>query len=94
MDVSGKVLAISSGGGHWVQLRRVTSAFEGFELVYVTVNETYRTDVPGSRVRIVRDATRWDRFGRPEELPKYGNSAFPTIWWWDAERAAKTGSRR
>jgi microcin C transport system substrate-binding protein len=36
---------------------------------------------------------RWDRFGRPDELPKYGNSAFPTIWWADAEKAAKTGSR-
>jgi microcin C transport system substrate-binding protein len=36
---------------------------------------------------------RWDRFGRPDPLPKYGNSAFPTVWWWDAERAAKAGSR-
>jgi microcin C transport system substrate-binding protein len=36
---------------------------------------------------------RWDRFGRPEKLPEYGSSSFPTIWWWDAERAAKTGSR-
>ncbi len=33
---------------------------------------------------------RWDRFGRPAEMPKYGLSAFPTIWWWDAEKAAKT----
>jgi microcin C transport system substrate-binding protein len=32
---------------------------------------------------------RWDRFGRPENMPKYGNAAFPTIWWWDAEKAAK-----
>jgi len=36
---------------------------------------------------------RWDRFGHPETLPKYGMSAFPTIWWWDAEKAAKIGSR-
>jgi microcin C transport system substrate-binding protein len=36
---------------------------------------------------------RWDRFARPENMPKYGMSAFPTIWWWDAARAAKTGSR-
>ncbi len=36
---------------------------------------------------------RWDRFGRPEKLPPYGASAFPTIWWWDAERAAKVGAR-
>jgi len=38
-------------------------------------------------------SARWDRFGRPEKLPEYASSAFPTIWWWDAERAAKTGSR-
>jgi microcin C transport system substrate-binding protein len=36
---------------------------------------------------------RWDRFGRPDELPKYGMSAFPTVWWWDADKAAKTRSR-
>jgi microcin C transport system substrate-binding protein len=36
---------------------------------------------------------RWDRFGRPAELPRYAASAFPSIWWWDAEKAAKTGSR-
>jgi microcin C transport system substrate-binding protein len=32
---------------------------------------------------------RWDRFGRPETLPLYGASAFPTVWWWDPERAGK-----
>ena len=36
---------------------------------------------------------RWDRFGRPAELPKYGVSGFPEIWWWDAEKAAKIGKR-
>ena len=36
---------------------------------------------------------RWDRFGHPEPMPRYGRSAFPTIWWWDAERAGKTGPR-
>jgi microcin C transport system substrate-binding protein len=36
---------------------------------------------------------RWDRFGRPDPLPKYGVAAFPNLWWWDAERAAKTGGR-
>jgi microcin C transport system substrate-binding protein len=35
---------------------------------------------------------RWDRFSRPAELPQYGASAFPTIWWWDPAKAAKTGN--
>ena len=37
---------------------------------------------------------RWDRFGRPDPLPKYGEAAFPTVWWWDAEKAAKAGTRQ
>jgi microcin C transport system substrate-binding protein len=36
---------------------------------------------------------RWDRFGRPSELPKYGASGFPAIWWFDADKAAKIGKR-
>jgi microcin C transport system substrate-binding protein len=36
-------------------------------------------------------AARWDRFGHPDRLPEYGGAAFPAIWWWDAEKAAKTG---
>jgi microcin C transport system substrate-binding protein len=34
---------------------------------------------------------RWDRFGHPETMPKYGRAAFPTVWWWDAQKAAKSG---
>jgi len=36
---------------------------------------------------------RWDRFGRPAELPKYGLSGFPALWWFDADKAAKNGNR-
>jgi microcin C transport system substrate-binding protein len=36
---------------------------------------------------------RWDRFGHPENMPRYGAAAFPTVWWWDAQKAAKTGTR-
>jgi microcin C transport system substrate-binding protein len=35
---------------------------------------------------------RWDRFSHAE-LPKYGRSGLPTLWWWDAAKAAKTGGR-
>jgi len=44
--------------------------------------------VPQWTYRKVRSA-RWDRFSRPANMPKYGNAAFPTIWWWDTEKAAK-----
>jgi microcin C transport system substrate-binding protein len=36
---------------------------------------------------------RWDRFSHPEPLPKYGIAGFPSLWWWDADKAAKTGKR-
>jgi microcin C transport system substrate-binding protein len=36
---------------------------------------------------------RWDRFGHPANMPKYGAAAFPTIWWWDAAKAAKLPQR-
>ena len=36
---------------------------------------------------------RWDRFNRRDPLPQYGASAFPTVWWWDAEKASRTGTR-
>jgi microcin C transport system substrate-binding protein len=35
---------------------------------------------------------RWDRFGHPGRMPKYGMSAFPMLWWWDDERAAKVAA--
>jgi microcin C transport system substrate-binding protein len=45
--------------------------------------------VPSYTLRNSRTA-RWDRFSRPDNLPDF-SSGFPTIWWWDAEKAAKTG---
>ncbi len=35
---------------------------------------------------------RWDRFSRPEKLPEYSNG-FPTIWWWDEEKAKRVGGK-
>jgi microcin C transport system substrate-binding protein len=37
---------------------------------------------------------RWNRFGHPQNMPKFGLAAFPTLWWWDAEKAAKVGARQ
>ena len=58
-----KILAVSSGGGHWVQLRRVQAAFEAFDASYATVHADYEADVPArARFYVLRDATRWDRW--------------------------------
>lgn len=58
-----RVLAIASGGGHWVQLLRLRPAFEAHHVAYVTVRESYRSDVAGARFYVVNDATRWDKPG-------------------------------
>jgi microcin C transport system substrate-binding protein len=34
---------------------------------------------------------RWDRFGHPDPMAKFGMAAFPTVWWWDVQKAAKAG---
>jgi len=36
---------------------------------------------------------RWDRFSHAEPMPKYGRSGLPTLWWHDAEKAARIGKR-
>ncbi|MEQ9094681.1 MAG: hypothetical protein RIE32_00290 [Phycisphaerales bacterium] len=58
-----RVLAIASGGGHWVQLLRLRPAFEGARVTYVSVRPAYASDVPGERFVSINDATRWDRVG-------------------------------
>lgn len=58
-----RVLAISSGGGHWVQLLRLRPAFNDQNVAYVTVKRDYASDVPGCRFFVINDATRWNKFG-------------------------------
>jgi microcin C transport system substrate-binding protein len=45
--------------------------------------------IPSYALRTTRSA-RWNRFSHPEPLPEF-SSGFPSIWWWDAEKAAATG---
>ncbi|MEM7269028.1 MAG: extracellular solute-binding protein [Pseudomonadota bacterium] len=35
----------------------------------------------------------WDRFGRPDPLPPR-SSGFPTVWWWDEEKAARVEAEK
>jgi len=59
---SKKILAVASGGGHWVQLRRLAPAFDGCDVTYVTVERSYRDQVGNAKFRVVLDATRWNKF--------------------------------
>ena len=53
-----KVVALSSGGGHWVQLLRLRPAFDETNLIFATVHEGYRADVPGCEFRVIQDGNR------------------------------------
>jgi microcin C transport system substrate-binding protein len=36
---------------------------------------------------------RWDRFSHAEPLAKYARSGLPSLWWFDADKAARIGKR-
>ncbi|QXD32453.1 glycosyltransferase [Candidatus Pelagisphaera phototrophica] len=53
-----RVLALSSGGGHWVQLLRLRPAFKDCDITYATVSKGYESEVQGAKFRIVVDSNR------------------------------------
>src|SRR5438105_2554128 len=53
-----RVLAIASGGGHWVQMQRIRPAFAGFDVAYVSVYPDYADDLDGARYYVVPDVSR------------------------------------
>jgi len=61
MSVQGarhRVLVVASGGGHWVQMRRIRPAFAGLDVAYVSVYSDYADELPGQRYYTVSDITR------------------------------------
>src|SRR4249919_1219684 len=65
-----RVLAVSSGGGHWVQLLRLRPAFEGCDVTYATVRSGYQDDVSDGVFVVISDCNRsrrlralWSAFG-------------------------------
>ncbi len=55
-----KVLAVASGGGHWVQLLRLRPAFSGCSVEYLTTQSAYARDVDGT-LHAVSDANVWEK---------------------------------
>lgn len=53
-----KLLAVASGGGHWVQLLRLRPAFEGCEVVFASIQPGSADEVRGHRFYRFRDASR------------------------------------
>lgn len=60
-----RVLAVASGGGHWIQLRRMRRAWEGMQVTYVTTVPGYAAELAGEQGNLafvaVTDANRWQK---------------------------------
>nr|WP_314900871.1 hypothetical protein [uncultured Deefgea sp.] len=54
------VLAVASGGGHWVQLLRLRPAFEGCVLEFMSTNQGYAKEVDAP-LHVVTDANMWNK---------------------------------
>jgi UDP-N-acetylglucosamine:LPS N-acetylglucosamine transferase len=63
-----KVLAVASGGGHWVELRRVVPAFVDSEVVYVSTESVADADLAPARYYAVRNVTRRSRLAFAETI--------------------------
>ncbi len=60
-----RVLAVASGGGHWIQLRRLRPAWKGMQVTYMTTAPGYAAEVAadgdGAGFIVVPDANRWQK---------------------------------
>jgi UDP-N-acetylglucosamine:LPS N-acetylglucosamine transferase len=56
-----KILAISSSGGHWTQLMRVSPSFQGNEVVYISTLKGYAKEVFPCKYYQVKDASAWSK---------------------------------
>lgn len=60
MDRKKKLLAVASGGGHWVQLLRLRPAYSHHEVTYVSTNAAYAKEVD-RRLLVVTDANMTEK---------------------------------
>ncbi|RLS58100.1 MAG: UDP-N-acetylglucosamine--LPS N-acetylglucosamine transferase [Planctomycetota bacterium] len=51
-----RILAVASGGGHWIQMQRLQSAFAGHHVTYATVGPCDSLGVAPAEVRLLPDA--------------------------------------
>lgn len=83
-----KVVALSSGGGHWVQLLRLRPAFAECDIVFVTVKAGYEADVAPARFRTIPDANRWSKL----KLLRTAFCVFRVLWQERPDVVVSTGA--
>ena len=60
-----RILAIASGGGHFVQLLRLRPAWDGHDVTYATVHAASAVDVAPAKLLTFRDVSRADWWRLP-----------------------------
>jgi UDP-N-acetylglucosamine:LPS N-acetylglucosamine transferase len=77
MTAPRRVLAVASGGGHWVQLMRLRPAWDGHRVTYVTTTGAFRAQVrqeaaargqPAPGYFVVPEANRWQKLKLARQL--------------------------
>ena len=72
-----RVLAVASGGGHWVQLMRLRPVWRGCDVAYLTTDASYgdplrqdaeREDLPPPRFYVTVSANRWQKLQLVRQL--------------------------
>ena len=78
-----KVMAVASGGGHWVELRRIMPAFAGTEVFYVSTETEADADLAPARYYAVTNVSRRSRlaFVRPSASSTPSSAPSARRWW-------------
>jgi len=58
-----KILLVSSHGGHWVQLKKISPAFDGMDVHYMTTTNGVKDDVYPAPLYIIPDAHLDEKLG-------------------------------
>ena len=63
-----RVLAIASAGGHWVQLMRLSPAWDNLAVSYVSTDPGLRQDLAAEDFRVIVEANRWQKLRLLKQL--------------------------
>lgn len=83
-----RVLAIASGGGHWIQLQRLLPALDGHELVFATVSPDYAAEVAPRELHVIPDANR----DRPFRIVLLALAVLRLVWRLRPQVVVSTGA--
>ena len=57
-----RIVAIASGGGHWIELVRLRPLLERHEVVYCSTNQGFADTVKGYPFQLVPEVSRWNKW--------------------------------